>query len=196
MAEIIKDGTGSGDTLKITAKNRAVTEAITTTKKEERSSNGDAYIISSGLVNLTTATESAILYVSNNECVDLVIERMVILLGCCTCGAGEANFNVVVNPTAGTLVACGTCGSQRNLNFGSTDTLCVVFKQGVQGQTLTDGTNGVGIVEVPSRSVHDLSFTLPKGKSIGVKITPPAGNTGAGMDVIVNLFIYKNGSDI
>jgi len=86
MAEIIKDGTGSGDTLKITTKNRAVTEAITTTKKEERSGDGDAYIISSGLINLTSANESALLYVSNNECVDLVVERMVFLIGCCTTG--------------------------------------------------------------------------------------------------------------
>ena len=195
MAEIIKDGTGSGDTLKITVKNRAVVEAIITTKEEERSSDGDGYIISSGLVNLTTANESAVLYVLNNECVDLVVDRMIIQTGtpACSCNA-ESGFNIVVNPTAGTLVDCGCAGTQRNTNFGSTDTLCIVFLQGAEGLTLTNGTNGAGIAHTVTNQTHVLSFTLPKGKSIGVKFTPPTGNMG--LNVIVNLFIYKNGSDI
>jgi hypothetical protein len=195
MAEIIKDGTGSGDTLKITAKNRAVVEAIITSKEEERSSDGDGYILSSGLINLTSACESALLFILNNECVDLVVDRMVILTGDSTCGADtEGGFNIVVNPTAGTLVDCGSCGTQRNTNFGSTDTLCIVFKQGAEARTLTDGANGAGIAHTDINQTHVLSFTLPKGKSIGIKFTPPTGNMG--LNVIINLFVYKNGSDI
>ena len=195
MAEIIKDGTGSGDTLKITVKNRAVVEAITTTKEEERSADGDGYIISSGLINLTSANESALLYVLNNECVDLVVDRMVILTGDASCSCiTESGFNIVVNPTAGTLVDCGACGTQRNTNFGSTCTLCITFLTGAEARTLTDGANGAGIAHTDISQTHILSFTLPKGKSIGVKFTPPTGNMG--LNVIVNLFVYKNGSDI
>ena len=195
MAEIIKDGTGTGDTLKITVKNRAVVEAIITTKEEERSSDGDGYILSSGLINLCSACESALLYILNNECVDLVVDRMVILTGASTNGADtESGFNIVVNPTAGTLVDCGCAGVQRNTNFGSTDTLCIVFLQGAEGLTLTDGANGAGIAHTDINQTHVLSFTLPKGKSIGVKFTPPTANSS--LNVIVNLFVYKNGSDI
>lgn len=195
MAEIIKDGTGSGDTLKITAKNRAVVESIRTTKEEERSSCGDAYIFSSGLVNLTSCMESALLYVLNNECEDLVINRMVILTGASTGSSDtEGGFNIVVNPTAGTLVDCGSAGVQRNTNFGSTNTLCVTIATGAEALTLTDGTCGAGITHTDINQVHDLAFTLPKGKSIGVKFTPPSSNSS--LNVIINLFIYKNGSDI
>ena len=68
MAEQIIDGTGTGAKVKVDSANRLHTHSVTEDLIEYAASQGDSYNINTGTINLTSATESALLYFKNNPC--------------------------------------------------------------------------------------------------------------------------------
>ena len=57
---------------RVTVKNRLSTEAVTKTEQQQAGTDGDGYLVSSPIVNLTSANQSAIIYLKNNELRDLM----------------------------------------------------------------------------------------------------------------------------
>ena len=78
MATQIIDGTGSKRKVKVTQNNELLTDAIIKSSRDQQALDGDAYIIGSGFVNLTSDLPSAVLYFKNDGNEDLVITRFLI----------------------------------------------------------------------------------------------------------------------
>lgn len=199
MSVKLKDGTGTGKVAKVDSFNRLATSAITETQADHHAETGDRYNINTGDIALTTAGETSVLYLKNNEDKDLVINAFIYNIGnsvdaCCAAITGQDILvDIYRNPTVGTVVCCTPTDVQMNLNmnFSSSKTLVVDAYKGAEGETLTDGViaiasrfNGVG------RKVVSLgAVILPKGSSIGVKVTPPTGNASMTVQVAAALFL-------
>lgn len=184
----IQDGTGSKRKVKVSNANRLYAESVIRTEREEESLLGEAYIVGSGFVTLTGTSTSAVLYLKNNEDSDLVITRF--LIGVKKSSGGTENFITGIiyqNPTS---MVSGTTNPLiiNNVNFGSSNTVDVDSEIGQTGALLVGGSAYLSIVAPTENLTSEAASTiLPKGSSIGVFITPPAGNTSIDVSVGINL---------
>jgi hypothetical protein len=71
MAETIQDGTGKGYTAKVDSENRLEVTSVSTQAEESASSKGFSYNINTGIITLTNATKTPVLYIKNNEVVGI-----------------------------------------------------------------------------------------------------------------------------
>lgn len=184
----IQDGTGKNLKAKVSANNRLYTQSVNRSERQEESLAGEAYIIGTGFVNLTTSGTSAVLYFKNNEDMDLVITRYLVSVK--KSSGGTENFVTGIiykNPTS---MVSGTTNplAINNVNFGSSNTVDADSEIGQQGASLAGGSAYFATV-APTESLtsEDASTILPKGSSIGVFITPPPGNTSVDVSVGINL---------
>jgi len=184
----IQDGTGSSKKVKVSDSNRLFVESVTRSEREEEALLGEAYIVGSGFVELTTTGTSAVLYFKNNEDEDLVITRF--LIGVKKSSGGTENFVTGIiykNPTS---MVSGTTNSLilNNVNFGSSNTLNIDSEIGQTGALLAGGSAYLATVApTENLTAEDASTILPKGSSIGVFITPPPGNTSIEVSIGINL---------
>ena len=184
----IQDGTGSSKKVKVSDSNRLFVESVTRSEREEEALLGEAYIVGSGFVELTTTGTSAVLYFKNNEDEDLVITRF--LIGVKKSSGGTENFVTGIiykNPTS---MVSGTTNSLilNNVNFGSSNTLNIDSEIGQTGALLAGGSAYLATVApTENLTAEDASTILPKGSSIGVFITPPPGNTSIEVGIGINL---------
>jgi hypothetical protein len=193
MAEIIQDGTGNQYTAKVDSNFRFYTDSVTRSHAEDESLQGDSYNINTGIINLTTAAKSAVLYVENTGTEAIIIENLFYLIGNSASGSGDVLITVIRNPTTGTIVdnatACEMAGVNRN--FGSSKTLSANMYKGAQGYTITDGDKVIESIfnQAPTRaSLSAGTIVLNKGNSIGIEITPATGNTS--LDVEFALAVH------
>lgn len=182
----LEDGTGSGFLLRINAENRANVSAITEAESDHEAENGNKFNLNTSDITLTTANESAVFYYKNTGDHDFVATLLAFLLGNSTGGTGDWVVDVIRNPSAGTVVSDETIVPiNSNFNFGSNKTLSGISYKGDEGKTLTDGSvhtssrlSGGGRVGLSLGALH-----IPKGSSIGIKITPQASNTSVKVQV-------------
>jgi hypothetical protein len=179
--------------LEITAQGRAKTDTIIFGRSEEEAELGNAYNVNTGLITLTSANKSAVLYLKNNETFPLVLEGAFYNLGTSTGGSGEALISILRNPTAGTIVSNAAAAEMSgvNRNFGSNQTLDATIYKGAEASTFTDGTKVIeSYLPVPRREVVRVGdVILPKGASIGIDITPPASNTSLKVEFALSIYI-------
>lgn len=184
----IQDGTGSSKKVRVSNSNKLFTESVTRSEREEEALLGEAYIVGSGFVELTTTGTSAVLYFKNNEDEDLVVTRF--LIGVKKSAGGTENFVTGIiykNPTS---MVSGTTNSLtlNNVNFGSSNTLNIDSEIGQTGALLAGGSAYLATVApTENLTAEDASTIIPKGSSIGVFITPPPGNTSIEVSIGINL---------
>ena len=175
MAEIIKDGTGSGNTARVDADNRLSVKSLVLPEDLEAGLLGNAFDISAGLITLTNDTCNSLLYIKNNECSNLVIDAIFFDAGCSTSGTGAGQITWHLGPTAGTLVCEACCAQVLNRQIGASCTLTAdTFKAAGVSKTLTGGST----IAFPSAGgLFTKPFVVPKGQAFGISYTPPSGNT-------------------
>jgi hypothetical protein len=193
MPSEIIDGTGGGYRAKVNSQNRLFTDSVQRSDSSNASLNGDSYNINTGIVNLTSANKSAVLYVKNNETNDLFLENIFYILGNSTGGSGDVLITILRNPTTGTIISSPTDVEMAgiNRNFGSAKTLTADMYVGAEGNTFTDGTKVIETVLSGAGQRIPLSagtIVIPKSSSIGFDITPPASNSS--MDVEIALAVH------
>lgn len=182
MPDMLRDGTGDGFLQKVDANNRAATRSVNTPENEQATKIGDSYNINTGLIDLTSAAETPIIYLKNNESVALHIKAIVFAAWTSTGGSGTDGVPKIVivrNPNAGTTVDnANAVDINSNRNFGSSKTLTVDAYKGATGETLTGGTDDIIVQAGTSGQIFiAIDEVLPKGSSIGVKYTPQGSNT-------------------
>jgi len=195
MAETIIDGTGKGFEVKVDSNNKLAVYSVSENKVEFAASNGDSYNINTGTLVLTSAIESSLLYLKNNGDFDLHLASIGFLIGNSTGGAGDLNVTVVKNCTLGTVVTDEVVVDiNQNKNTGSSQELVADIYKGGEGKTITNGTDlyyslvaGAGRPYVISTG----TVAIPKGSSIGIKLTPQAGNTSMSLQVFLSVTEYK-----
>lgn len=187
MSTIIKDGTGSARSARVDSSNRLAAFATTQQGNVSAKKSGKAFIISSGLVTLTSANESALLYILTNETSDLVVDNIEIQLGQSD-GTGDVIRTDYVVNTGGTLLSNAVVSTPFNLNVGASDSLDATVYRGVEGDTLVGIPAGAAIYQPGTIITQQSGVIIPKGSDIALSITPPAGNTS--MKVVINVQLH------
>jgi hypothetical protein len=186
---IIENGVGNGNKLKVDSNNRAHTQSITEPESLHASELGDAYNINTGNIALTG--DGTLLYLKNNEDKDLVIEA--IAFGNDGLGTHSSNprYTIVRNPDGGDVISDASAVSMNaNRNFGSNKTLVTDAYKGKVSGTMTGGAD-IAILEGTSdgRDYFSINFVLPKGSSIGIKVTANLSSGTAGYYAAVIAFL-------
>ena len=177
---IIQDS-ATGSTAKVSVSNRLQVHSITTSEASTAATEGDGYNINTGLIALTDATESGVLYVKNNENRDLQIEFIEVILAPSTGGliTDSTHVRVYRNPIGGTLITGAIAVSDnQNRNFGTNRTLTADTYKGATGNTVTGGDVIMEVLVNPGeREILSIDMTLTKGDSIAVSYEPNDSNT-------------------
>ena len=176
---------------KVTAQGRLAVDAITETEFRSALARGKAWNISSGVQTLTSANASVLLYVNNTGEQDLIVDLQVVLTDASTGGSatGKVLVEILKNPTAGTVISDATAGESMNMNFGSQNDPSALVYSGAEGKTLTGQVNIFRSQTSPSnRLVLPPLIQMPKGSSVGARITPPTGNTSMDCEVIFEMY--------
>jgi len=172
----IIDDTGTGKGAKVDLNNRLWTNGVNHTGQEDATSKGLAYNLNTGLVNLTTTADSAVMYMKNNDATGRVfhVDNIAVGMGSAATLSDLVKITVIRNPTAGTIVSdASNVDMNANRNFGSSKTLVADVYKGADAKTLTDGDDIVQFLQPEgSRLFATIGLDVPVGSSIGVKILP------------------------
>jgi len=198
VSEKILDGKGKGYEAGVTVHNRLMTTGIDLSLTEAASESGDTYNLASVQTTLSTAGESALFYLKNNESTNLIITSIIVNIMDYVGTDGQPILRVLRNPTGGDIVSTETAAEELNRNYGSKKTLDADIFTGIEGDTMT-GNDGRVLVNLPTTAaVTFLEFAdisvLPKGASIGLTYQPPAGVTT--VDVTVAVTATLNGTQL
>lgn len=186
----IDDGSGQGKSAKVGSDLRLWTESITRSEQLQASAEGNSYQVGSGAINLTSANESAILFFENNENSDVVITAVNVTSTKQT-GATAGVFLVKIY-VDGTALSAGSAQIPLNNNFGSNKTLTADVQSGQEAATITNGVASGAFYISEAIFFHtELAWTLPKGSSIAMSITPAASNTSFTTTVTLEAHIGK-----
>ncbi len=190
---IIKDGTGTGNVVKVDEENRLHTHAFTVNINQSAAMQGDSYQAGTGVINLTSDTESAIFYFKNTSLIDILMYEQFLDLGASTSGVGSSTITYYTQATSGTLISTATVAMPANRRLTDATVLGALVYKGTEGATLAGGTVSAF---VSAGFVNQSPTVFPPGISLGVSITPPAGNTSMnvtfGINVIANATSYAN----
>ena len=172
----LKDGNGSSRLAVVDSENLLRTRSVTITQQQLSTLKGESYQIGSGVINFTSANESALLFIKNNEDRALGFSAVNITSNAPT-GSTEDVFlaKIYLN---GTDLSSGTSKSALNNNFGSSRLLAADIKAGAEGSSVTNGT-AVGAFYIPCNTFFntDIAWVLPKGATLALTVTPGASNT-------------------
>lgn len=192
---IILDGSGNGYAAEVDNKNRLQTLSVTLDVGQRSAIDGDTYNINTGSINLTTANESALLYLSNTGTSSLHITTIGYLIGNSTGGTGDLELKVLRNPTTGTIIDNATAVDVNiNKNFGSTRTLDATVYKGAEGYTFTNGSDAYYSLQPNSGRAYLINtgtLVLPQGSSIGVSAVPQTGNTSMDIQIFLAITDYR-----
>lgn len=193
--ETILDGTGKGYEAKVDSDYRLAVSAVSRDLSSESARIGENYNINTGAITLTTANESAVAYIKNNDDKDYIIKEVIIILGASTGGSGDLEVALIRNPTTGTIISGATdMDIIANRNFGSTRPFNGLAYKGAEGNTITDGSVFSDTTRTSAGTVISFDadvIELPKGASIGVNITPQSGNTSMSVKVAFVGYFYN-----
>lgn len=189
----LRDGKGSGRRLSVNSLNRLESEAVTFDREDDAIARQQGYQISSGPVTFTSGGQaSGILYFKNDEEVDCVLDRVVLMIGTNSGNVngtvtGDWTHRIIRNPVGGTLIDNAVAAGISNSNHGSSNILNAganIFK-GVEGDTIATTSGGgapLPVQQQSNRIVFPVGRRLPKGSSFAIQLTAPS--LGGGAEVI------------
>jgi hypothetical protein len=171
MTTIIRDGSGSGNYAKVDKTNRISTRAITEPQEVHAAELSNAYNINTGLI--TVSGDATLIYFKNNEEQNYIIKAIALGSFEGIVHSDDPYITLVRNPTGGDLISDQSAVSMNvNRDFGSNKTLSADVYKGKVGGTLTGGADAAILQATPGgRSFYTIDFLLPRGTSLGVKLT-------------------------
>lgn len=192
MPDQIRDGTGDGYLAKVDSTNRLRSRAVESSEEHAANLLGNAYNLNTGSITLTSAADTPVAYLKNNETTNLIVTAMAVGVNHSTGGSATdmAFITVVRNPTAGTTISNANAGAiNSNRNYSSSNTLTADWYKGATGETMTDGDDHILFYHSDgNRLFATIEEVLPQGATLGIKIEPPASNTS--MEVYVALICH------
>ena len=189
---MIKDGTGHGYLAKVDADNLLHTRSVQEGEALHSNLEGNAYNLNTGVITLTDAAETPVIYFKNNAEDRFIIESVVLGVWGSDGDGLDMLATFIRNPTTGTIISSPTdVPINSNRNYGSTNSLNADVYVGGTGATLTDGDDHILVrITEESRGFIGINEVLPKGTSFGVKLTPPTGNTSMNCYVAVIGYLH------
>lgn len=177
----IEDGKGSGKFAAVDWRNRIETHTVSMTAGEQATSDGESFNVNTGWITLTSANETPILYLKNNDLIKIHISAIAVGLSPSTGGSSSEipSISVVKNPTGGTIVSSAVAAPiVSNRNFGSVNQLDADVYIGGTGYSMTGASDHLIIAQASNGRVFaTIDEVIPQNKSIGILITPQSGTT-------------------
>jgi len=188
VGDYIINGVGDCVAARVDASHRLHTKATVVGALDSATVNERAFGILSLDVELTNDSESAILYICNEENSKMVAEKVIVGVGTSD-GTGMAQTVIYVDPTGGTIISEKNPAIVVNFDSASSTSLDGKYYKGGQGKTFVgNGLTNYIYAEHPVYHEKFPKFTLTTGACSGFAIVPPAGNTS--MWVNINLYVY------
>lgn len=194
MAEEITDGTGSGYSAKVDSNNRLHVRSVSSTELSNAVLQGEAYNVSTGSINLTSANESAVGYFKYDGDDPIVIKEILVIITPSTGGSGAGLIKIKKNPTGGTIISNAVpVSTAANRDFSSAKSLDGLLYKGAEGDTITGEDEDFAISTRDAAFSGVLAFdaapiVLRKGNSLAITFEPATGNTS--QDIVVAGTIY------
>lgn len=179
----IESGIGKPVKAGVTDGYRLMAEALDLSIMSDCSVKGDGFIISSGIITLTTTTSfNGVLYFKNTNLGHMLfIERI-------TLSSNQAaQWRTYRNPTTGTLVSSGTAFDPVNTNFSSGSKFIGTSLRGANALTITDGVQIAPVIQAAGVSTFEISgaFIVDDNNSFAIDCKP-----GLAADIVVNIHCY------
>ena len=193
----VTDGTGTNYEAKVDANKQLHVFALTENEQNSALEGGNLFNINTGLIALTGTSDSACLYIKNDEAPvngesALIISSIIIGLFDRSATITDAAIATIIrNPTTGTIIDdASSITMKSNSNFGSSNGLSsLCYKATGTGKTFTDGDDHAIVLLGDGRTpIPELNIDLPKGSSIGVNIDL---NTSGGANVYIAVVAYR-----
>lgn len=193
----IQDGTGGSKFAKVNDNNKLETVAIVTDIQQDASINKRLYRVSVPVINLTSSSESAILYFKNNEnAFNLIVPEIIIACGGST-GGGKRLVQSVgrAGIVSGTIVSDTNPASIIPLNTSVTTAPAIDVYVGGEGKTAVQALDIPSYAGFPqnSRTPSPFFITVEPGNNVALTIQPPAGNSS--LDVQIDIRVYLDPID-
>lgn len=193
MSFTIKDGTGTGSVAKVDSGNRLAVRAVSENTADHAAEFGQRFSLNTGTLTLTSANESSVFYVKNQQSNNLWVDSLFVSLGISTGGTGPCDISVYFKTTSGTIVSDATAVEiAANMHLGSAGTMDVsdIFKGG-EGKTQVGGVKSMSslIPQNTSSSIIQHRIVIPVGQTLVIAITPPASNTSLAIQAGINLAV-------
>ena len=188
MGTVVNDADGPKIGQKVDQNNRAHTSSIEQSLASHATVHGDSYNLNTGLINLTAATVSGIMYYKNDDVKDFVITAIAVGQKAGT-QTDLSDITVILNPTS---VSFSTAVDiNQNRKAGSSNTLATtsLAYKGAEGATVTGGNSALLFVSgQSSRLFATVDLIIPRGQSLAITLDP---NLSSGsMDVYAALIGY------
>ncbi len=181
MAEQIRDGSGGGFLAKVDSNQRLHVQSVITTSAFDATDRGASYNVNTGVITLTNAVDTPVLYLKNNETEHFHITAIAVGLGPSTGGSGNMpQIHIIRNPTTGTIIESTPTNVDivSNRNYGSSTTFDADAYKGATGDTMTNGSVHIIFFQGTSgRLFAPIDEVINRGDSIGIRILPQAGNS-------------------
>ena len=185
MPDTIKDGSGKGYLAAVNADQQLITRATAIEQRLVSAIDENYYEATTGLVTLTDAVETGLIYIANtNSDLVLIIDRVFVDVWETTGGSDSGILRYYLNPTA----TGGTTIVPNNTNFGSRKTIEATASRSLTTMTGTDWWTAQ--ISAPSSAAWEEGrIVIPAGSKFGISIQAPTGNTS--MDVSINVAMYN-----
>ena len=182
MSELrIKDATGKSYGAKVDVDGRLHTRAESVTLEEQRSLDGFGFNFNTGMMSMSDGSENALCYFKYTGSKTYHLTALAVGIGDLSGTISNPVFiTLVKNPTSGTIIDNTVDGDiNANRNFSAPNIIDGSFYKGVDGDTMTDGTDAfLTHVNGNSRVFATTNFVLGPQNSVGVKIQLNATSGG------------------
>ena len=194
MSGTIRNAT-NGQRAKVSSSGRLWTYSSTETIEQTATEEGDAWNLNTGVISLTDASESAVMYVKNTSSIPFFISSIAVSIDTLDAPTARSLITLVRNPTGGTIISGASNAAMiQNRDFGSNKQFVGDVFKGAQGSTITGG-NDVALFHSGSnqRLFATINFYLPQGTSTALKIDLNNANGGDVYAAIIG-FYYDEGA--
>ena len=185
MGDFIKDGVGKGFSAQVNKDHQLITRATAINQHTKSNIDGNYFEATTGLLELTDAAETGVIYVKNSESTTIVIDKVFFDIWASTGGdTNGGTLRYYKNPT----VSGGSSITPTNTNFKYQSEAASDLK----GLTTMTGGTVMWIMYLEpqnSLTIEEEKICIPPGYSFGISVAAPTGNSS--MYVNVNIAFYR-----
>lgn len=190
MSNPIKDGTGTGNLVKVDTHNRLHTGSVNRTEVDAAIADGRLFIVSSTLITLTNDVLTPLIYIKNNDDRLLALNLFIMTTGASTGGTGNAYIKTYANlDDSSTIITNAKPALVGNANPTSTKQFNGEVYYGATGDTIVGGVQFVTFILQDTEGLTTPTYSaLSKGGDASYAYQAPAGNTSTEISVIMTAY--------